>query len=648
MARGLILPPVDRTRSPHTGWTRAHWVAVADHLLDSVLPYATPGFAQIRLPGRASRSGPGSDGLEGYARTLLLAAFRIAGEQGAVAPALLERYAEGLAAGTDPDHPYAWPPLADHSQQLVEAASIALALQETRPWLFDRLAAPVQARVVDWLAGFVGRRTPQSNWVLFQVVVEQFLANVGGPHEPAEIERGLDLIEQWYAGDGWYSDGAGQNFDYYTGWAMHLYPVLWARMAADTGRAERYRDRLGAFLEQYQHCFAADGAPLHQGRSLCYRFATVAPLWLGALAGTDALTPGRTRRIASGVLRHFVEHGVPDGRGLLTLGWYDTFLPCTQDYSGPASPYWASKGMLGLLLPADHPVWTEPERAAPIDVADQVVALPAPGWLLHGTRHDGVVRVLNHGSDRARRLPANGLADPHYAKLGYATHTAPQTAEDTVVAGVDGHLAVVAPDGTVSRRLRIERIAVFDRFAASAYTDDLPGGPVRVETAAVVRGAWEVRIHRVTAPAGHLVRDGGYALADTRPPVAEPATDDPAAGWVRVSRDDGLSSTVIALLGFTGVGVARAVDANAYGPCSATPYLVDPAHPGGTSTYVSMAVLSGDRVAPAAIRECVSVESTPDRTVLTFPDGERVVVTLGASPGYERQPPGGARISWHD
>ena len=76
--------------------------------------------------------------------------------------------------------------------------------------------------------------------MLFPVVVEQFLAGVGAPHEPAEIERGLDRIEQWYVGDGWYTDGAGQNFDYYAGWAMHLYPLLWARMSGDADRASRY------------------------------------------------------------------------------------------------------------------------------------------------------------------------------------------------------------------------------------------------------------------------------------------------------------------------------------------------------------------------------------------------------------------------
>ncbi|RSM59807.1 hypothetical protein DMB66_26520 [Actinoplanes sp. ATCC 53533] len=634
-------PPLDAWLSPHTGWTRAHWESAADHLLDAVVPFAAPGFAQVRLPGRPGGAGLESDGLEGYARTFLLAAFRIAGAGGDVPAALIERYADGLAHGTDPGHRYAWPAPADCSQQIVEAASIALALHETRPWLFDRLDPRVRERVVGWLAGFTGKRTWQSNWVLFPVVIQQFLANVGAPHDPAGIAGGLERIEQWYVGDGWYTDGDGRCFDYYAGWAMHLYPMMWARMSGDRDRADRYRERLRAFLTQYQHMFARDGAPVHQGRSLCYRFAGVAPLWLGELMDASPLPAGRTRRIASGVLRHFAERGVPDERGLLGLGWYERFLPCTQPYSGPASPYWASKAFLGLLLPADHPTWTVREATAPIDEGDRVVAMPGPGWLLHATRHDGIVRVVNHGSDRARHLAADGLEDPHYTRFGYASHAAPESGEEARVRAVDGHLAVVAPDGTISRRRRIEPIAAYDRFAASAYEDELPGGPVRVETASVVRGPWEVRVHRVTAPPGHGVREGGYALAGDRPPAVHIGP-----GWARASRPDGLASVVVTLHGFGAAAVAGAVDANAYGVCSATPYLTAPGHPGGSAVYVSLIALTGDRVVPGALRESVMATVDGDTVGVRFPDGERVEVVLGAEPAYARYPVAGAPVHW--
>ncbi|GAA4204366.1 DUF2264 domain-containing protein [Actinocatenispora rupis] len=636
----LYLPPLDRARSTRTGWGRLHWEALADHLLDSVAPYATDDAAQYRMPGRNSRSGVVSDGLEGFARTFLLAAFRIAGANGEGVDDLIERYSRGLAAGAAGS----WPSIVDRSQQMVEAAAIAIALHESRPWLFERLDVSTQDSVRSWLGGFVGKRTWDNNWILFQVVTEQFLASVDGPHDPAEIERGLDTIEPWYRGDGWYSDGAGANYDYYIGWAMHLYPLLWTRMVADDGgRGAVYRQRLREFLAQYQYFFGADGAPVHQGRSLTYRFASVAPLWLGALFDASPLSPGQTRRLASDVVRHFVERGVPDERGLLTLGWYDTHLPTTQEYSGPGSPYWASKGFLGLLLPPDAPVWTDPEASVPNDRDDTVMALPRPGFVLSSTVHDGVVRLLNHGSDHNLPAPAPARDDPHYAKLAYATHAAPDTAPAAWNRDVDGHIAVLSAAGTPSRRTRIERIAVADRYASSWHTATVDDSAYRIETASVARGPWEVRIHLVSGAPGRTVRDGGYAVAAATAPTVTTGT-----GWAAATTPDGLTAAMIGLSGWANAATHTEAEANAFGPRSATPY-VRAVHPGGDAVYVSLVVLSADAVHPDALARGFAV-SVADRTVaIRYPDGELVRLRLGDVPAgaarYHRVPIDGPPVA---
>lgn len=291
--------------------------------------------------------------------------------------------------------------------------------------------------------------------------------------------------------------------------------MLWARVAgsrADPELVAEHRARLREFLGVHQYFFGADGAPVHQGRSLTYRFATTAPLWAGVLADATPLAPGVTRRLASGALRHFAERGVPDEQGLLSLGWYRPFLPVTQRYSGPASPYWASKAFLGLLLPADHPVWTAPEEPGPVDTADSCVALPVPGWLLHSTAADGVVRLVNHGSDRLPPPPAPDEDSPHYTRFAYASAAAPDTEGigiGTGGAGIDNHLALVAADGTRSRRGRIHPLGAAGRRAASWHTARLAGAEHRIETTSVVHGPWEVRVHRVAGPRGAVVREGG-------------------------------------------------------------------------------------------------------------------------------------------
>ena len=104
---------------------RARWERLADELLLAVRPYATGHRALIQLPGPASASGRWSDGLEGFARTFLLAAFRLAGAGGEDPHHFAEWYAEGLTAGVDPESPERWPTFTEANQAKVEAASIA-------------------------------------------------------------------------------------------------------------------------------------------------------------------------------------------------------------------------------------------------------------------------------------------------------------------------------------------------------------------------------------------------------------------------------------------------------------------------------------------------------------------------------------------
>jgi Uncharacterized protein conserved in bacteria len=487
-------PSEDRSLSPYTGCTRAHWEAVADSLLAAVAPYATDDGALYHFPGQhPSTSGRLSDGLEGYARTLLLAGFRRDEK-------VLERYARGLAAGTAG----VWPRIEDRSQPLVEAASVALALRLTRPLLWDRLDDRVRQRAAEWLGDALTAEPWPCNWELFPVTVGGFLAEIG--YEPdasrAAIDRGLERIEGWYLGDGWYTDGDGRKFDYYNGWAMHLYPVLHAWLADDTRLLDLYAGRLEAHLADYARLFGGDGAPMVQGRSLTYRFATTAPLWLGALTGRTPLSPGETRRLASGALRYFLDRGAVDDDGLLTLGWRGPDESFLQHYSGPASPYWASKAFVGLLLPPDHEVWTAPEEPGPTERADAVTPVGPPNWLLQCTSSDGLVRLHNHGSEDVRY-------DPFYTRLAYSTVTEPcpsPSAGSSPSLSYDNSVIV----GGDARRTGIEPLGVGEGWAASRHT---VSEGVEAVSLVVARGAVEVRAHLVSgADPGTPVRVTGWAV----------------------------------------------------------------------------------------------------------------------------------------
>ncbi|EKX69250.1 DUF2264 domain-containing protein [Streptomyces ipomoeae] len=572
------MPPEDHTLSPYTGYTRAHWEAAADSLLAAVEPYATADGALYQLPGdRTSWSGRLSDGLEGYARTLLLAAFRRDEKT-------LARYGDGLAAGVSG----VWPRIEDRSQPLVEAASIAFALRLTRPLLWDRLDDSVRQRAADWLGDALTAEPWPCNWELFPVTVGGFLEEIG--HEPElarrVIDQRLDRIEQWYLGDGWYTDGDGRKFDYYNGWAMHLYPVLHAWLAHDERLLDLYGGRLSRHLEDYARLFGGDGAPLHQGRSLTYRFATTVPLWLGALTGRTPLSPGETRRLASGALKYFLDRGAVDDRGLLSLGWHGPDSAVLQGYSGSASPYWASKGFLGLLLPPDHEVWTATEEAGPVERGDELRPMGPPNWLLQSTGSDGVVRLHNHGSEDVRY-------DPFYTRFAYSTVTVPvpltepaESYDNSVIVGGD------------ASRVDIEPLGVGDGWVASRHT---VGEGVRVTSVVLARGAVEVRAHLVAgAEPGTEVRVTGWAMGV------------PPRGGIRAWEKDGVRAELLPVVGLddelTGVTAE------------------------GDTLFVALARLTAERD-PRPLADLASVRVEGTELYVTWADGSETRFRLERAEG---------------
>lgn len=632
-------------------------VALTDLLLRAVRPCTSPSGALVVPPGGPGGYGARVDGLEGFARTGLLAGFRLAGAAGADPAHLAARYAEGLAAGTDPGHPERWPRLPEHGQAKVEAASVALVLDLTRPWIWDRLAPRVQEQVVDWLAPAVGDPTyPQINWVWFRLVVQTFLRSVDGPHDLDEMAADLRTHDGFACADGWLRDGPDRAFDHYGGWALHLYPALWARMrgAADLAAARRATDveRLDRFLLDAVHLVGADGSPLLQGRSLVYRFAAAAPFWAGALSEVPSVGPGLLRRAATSVVGHFLTHGVPDSRGLLTLGWHRAWPRLAQSYSGPASPYWAAKGLLGVALPPEHPVWSAPDEPLPVHRGDTLRALPAPGWLVHGTTADGVVRVVNHGTDHAAAGRA-GADTPLYARLGYSTATAPlgdvQARTDPLEQAVvladatgrtshrtgmrlltvrvddpgEGHagpaVAVAASTGPV-HRLEPDAAALLP--GASDHGGGLVGTltPVgHLTVLSCVRGPWEVRVVRVdTAGPDQTLVLGGWPLTglDVR------GTTGPARAQVVAGR---LRSSVHLLAPGPAHGHPRTHgtvhprhDASPLGATALVPAVHLPAAPG---TWAAVLVHLGTGTSPGDASVTTAVVDGPPHLRVRWPDG---------------------------
>jgi hypothetical protein len=357
-------PALDRELSPFTGWSRHHWVA----LLGSLTAAYTAAAARSGSPARPHL--PGSDGglvngLEGFARMSVAWGAWLGLESNG--PSLPSRegaidveqlVVRGLLDGSDPLGTWWWGEIGDRDQRIVEAAELATALWLGRSRLGPALGPDGLRQVLDWLAQVHGRDTFDDNWVLFPSLVATVERGFGRRVSDAAIDVGIDVMLDRYRGDGWYTDGPGEAFDAYTGWAVHWDLLLWSRI--DGNRRPRVRrlveERARSYLRGLVPQFAADGSRPLFGRSLGYRFAAAAPYALAELLGLDAIAPGLARRIGSGTIKRHLELGAVDP----ATGWFRRGVGAERPevcerYMSAGASAWAAHLFVALGLPSISP-----------------------------------------------------------------------------------------------------------------------------------------------------------------------------------------------------------------------------------------------------------------------------------------------------
>lgn len=634
-------------------------IILADELLAGSRHHASPDHALITLPGPTGPRGARVDGLEGFARTFLLAAFRIAGTPGVESDELSQWYAEGITAGVDPHNPHRWVRPSQASQARVEAASIALALDMTRENIWDALSSITQHHLIDYFAEVVSNDDfPDNNWLWFRIVTETFLKSVGGPWSMRDIRHDVSRNNLFRRQGGWLSDGNGRNYDHYAGWAMHLYPTLWSRMSggrelmelADSDFYSHSQAALEEYLHDVIHLIGSDGASLMQGRSLIYRFATAAPLWAGAMAGISTIPLGLMRDGAYSVIDYFIKNKAISSDGTLSLGWFGRWPALAQNYSGPSSPYWAAKGLLGISLASSHPIWSAPSVPLPVDVEDFQRVIRAPGWLVSGTKSDGIIRVTNHGTDHTQVKAPTGDS-PLYARLGYSTATFPPVNDISWSRPLDQSVTLEHSLGKRSHRSGMKCLDLRksgnvlvgtsqgahrwydfaeeqDHFGAGWVGSQEEAGEVRISS--IVRGAWEVRLVTIWNTNAKAVVCGGWPIATSRALCAT------SSNLSKVTGNDLVSSMYVPQQSLSiELGVESASDST---PLDATSYIpwarISLDHESSQTHRFVFALELADSTQLHQIDSLdIHIDESPhtQNVAITWPDGERTMTAIEGS-----------------
>ena len=380
--------------------------------LDPLKSCYSAGRARLHLGETGVTYGQAAIELEAFSRPLWALVPFWAG--GGSDPAFEEIYRRGLAAGADPQNPEYWGECGDYDQCFVEMAAIACGLLTVPEKLWDPLSDTEKQNLARWLDQINHHQIPECNWQFFMILVNLALKKCGMPYDPDNMARGLARIDSYYSGDGWSTDGASPQKDYYIPWAIQYYGVLYSKFAADTDpeRAALYRGRAELFAQQFIYWFDQNGAALPYGRSLTYRFAQNC-FWAACVwAGLEPFPLGVMKGLIVRNFNWWLEQKMFDRDGILTIGYCYPQMYMAERYNAPGSPYWGMKSFILLALPDDHPFWQA--EALPLPELDAVKPMPHANMLV--ARSGGRVTAYAAGVNEGH---GHGQFPEKYAKFAY-------------------------------------------------------------------------------------------------------------------------------------------------------------------------------------------------------------------------------------
>ncbi|WP_440961981.1 DUF2264 domain-containing protein [Paenibacillus nitricinens] len=487
--------------------TREDLVIALEQLTDPLRPHYSRGSARLEIGRTGASYSAATAEMEGFSRVLWgLVPLLIGGGDSELWDIVLD----GIRHGTDPSHEEYWGEVKDYDQRLVEMAvfGFALAAIPERIWL--PLAPKEQDQLYRWLNQINAHPCYDCNWLFFNVLVNVGFRKIGRSYDAEQLENNLKRMDDFYLGEGWYSDGINGHSDYYVPFAIHYYALLYAKLMEqeDSERSRMFKDRARLFAAEFIGWFAPDGSALPYGRSLAYRFAQSAFWSALAYADVEGFPAGVVKGLVLRNLRWWFSQPIVDAYGVLTIGYTYPNLVMAENYNAPGSPYWALKTFLPLALGADHPFWKEEELPLP---AIPAVMVQKPAHLVIVREPaSGHVAAFNSGHLYTNE---HTHTSAKYEKFVYSTgfgFSVPRSEWGLSQGAFDSMLAL-SERGDNLYRVRRQNIEseIIDNVLRSVWR---PWANVEVQTWVVAGLPWHIRIHRVETGRSLDTAEGGFAL----------------------------------------------------------------------------------------------------------------------------------------
>jgi hypothetical protein len=327
------------------------------------------------------------------------------GETGTVD--LNETFKRGVLSGTDPASPGYWGkiPYFD-DQRIVEASDVALSLWLFRDTVWKEFTPAEKAQVSAWLYQVNGKHVPDNNWHVFITFINVVLDKLGCPWDRSLALQNYERVKQFYRGDGWFSDGPDNTFDYYNAWGIH-YQLYWLQQVDAQWDPNFITTARRQFVATYQYLVSTSGVPI-LGRSVCYRMAAAAPLVFGSGPASGDIPAQVGRRALDVTWQHFIQRGAIRG-GNVTQGYCGADPRILDNYSGPASCLWALRSLVVAYYKGlGSMFWQGPAGKLPIETGDFSFSIKPTQWRVSGTSESGTVEIDVPGGIGGIRLQPYG------------------------------------------------------------------------------------------------------------------------------------------------------------------------------------------------------------------------------------------------
>lgn len=256
-----------------------------------------------------------------------------------------------------------------YDQPLVDAAFLAQGILRAKSQIWDKINDKGKHLILNALLKTRSIKPHNNNWLLFASMIEAFFLETTGNCDKDRLMCGVNkFFNEWYVGDGHYSDGEHYRFDYYNSFVIHpmlteILLILKKHGMYDEKRVRYQLNRLKHYSSHLERLISPEGTYPIFGRSMVYRTGVFHALGLSCLLGLydEEIKPEQVCAALTEVIKRQLcdESNFNDG-GWLKLGFNGHQISLAENYINTGSLYLCLTVFLPLGLPKTNRFWSYP------------------------------------------------------------------------------------------------------------------------------------------------------------------------------------------------------------------------------------------------------------------------------------------------